>query len=100
MFLWARNETNIGISARSGESRRFNPNIFMQTYRPTGHDVIVEDVENMNIALDMVEKINALLVMRNYEGAMADPRGPNSGSGAAGGQAAGATSGWGRRSQS
>ncbi len=49
----------------------------------------------------MVEKINALLVMRNYEGAMADPGGP--GPGAAGkGDAAGAAggSGWGRRSQS
>ena len=54
----------------------------------------------VGVALDMVEKINALLVMRNYEGAMSDPGGPGAGAGAAGGQAAGATSGWGRRSQS
>ncbi len=55
----------------------------------------------VGVALDLVEKINALLVMRNYEGAMADPGGP--GPGAAGkGDAAGAAggSGWGRRSQS
>jgi len=50
----------------------------------------------VGVALDMVEKINALLVMRNYEGAMADQSGPGGG----GGQAAGANSGWGRRSQS
>ena len=50
----------------------------------------------VGVALDMVEKINALLVMRNYEGAMADQGGPGGG----GGQAAGANSGWGRRSQS
>ena len=53
----------------------------------------------VGVALDMVEKINALLVMRNYEGAMAEPGGPGAGA-AGGGQAAGATSGWGRRSQS
>ncbi|MGC6486446.1 MAG: preprotein translocase subunit SecY [Planctomycetota bacterium] len=54
----------------------------------------------VGVALDMVEKINALLVMRNYEGAMAEPGAP--GAGAAGGDASspGATSGWGRRSQS
>ena len=47
----------------------------------------------VGVALDMVEKINALLVMRNYEGAMTD------GGGSAGsGQAPNATSGWGRRS--
>ena len=40
----------------------------------------------------MVEKINSLLVMRNYEGAMTD-----GGTGGPG-QAASATSGWGRRS--
>jgi preprotein translocase subunit SecY len=52
----------------------------------------------VGVALDMVEKINALLVMRNYEGAMADTGGgaPGAGDGAA----PGATSGWGRRSQS
>ena len=53
----------------------------------------------VGVALDMVEKINALLVMRNYEGAMTEPGGPGAGAGG-GGQAAGATSGWGRRSQS
>ena len=41
----------------------------------------------VGVALDMVEKVNALLVMRNYEGILAE-----------GGEAAGATSGWGRRS--
>ena len=43
----------------------------------------------VGVALDMVEKINALLVMRNYEGFMgaAAPQGEGSGSG-----------GWGRRS--
>lgn len=41
----------------------------------------------VGVALDMVEKINALLVMRNYEGAMES-----------GGEATGAGSGWGRRS--
>jgi preprotein translocase subunit SecY len=40
----------------------------------------------VGVALDMVEKINALLVMRNYEGAM-EP-----------GEQASAGSGWGRRS--
>lgn len=45
----------------------------------------------VGVALDMVEKINGLLVMRNYEGAM------NESSGAAG-EATSATSGWGRRS--
>ena len=52
----------------------------------------------VGVALDMVEKINALLVMRNYEGAMADTAGgaPGAGDGAT----PGATSGWGRRSQS
>ena len=46
----------------------------------------------VGVALDMVEKINSLLVMRNYEGAMTD-----GGTGGPG-QAASATSGWGRRS--
>jgi preprotein translocase subunit SecY len=41
----------------------------------------------VGVALDMVEKLNALLVMRNYEGAM-EP----------GGETTGAGSGWGRRS--
>ena len=41
----------------------------------------------VGVALDMVEKINALLVMRNYEGAMAEPGGPGAGA-AGGGQAA------------
>ena len=41
----------------------------------------------VGVALDMVEKLNALLVMRNYEGAM-EP----------GAEASGAGSGWGRRS--
>ncbi len=41
----------------------------------------------VGVALDMVERINAMLVMRNYEGAMD-----------AGGEQAGAGSGWGRRS--
>ncbi|HIG17707.1 MAG TPA: preprotein translocase subunit SecY, partial [Candidatus Handelsmanbacteria bacterium] len=41
----------------------------------------------VGVALDMVEKINGLLVMRNYEGA-----------GGGSGQSASATSGWGRRS--
>ena len=55
----------------------------------------------VGVALDMVEKINALLVMRNYEGAMAEQGGPGagpSGKGDAAGAAGG--SGWGRRSQS
>ena len=52
----------------------------------------------VGVALDMVEKISALLVMRNYEGAMGDSGGP--GGGAADSSAASATSGWGRRSQS
>jgi len=43
----------------------------------------------VGVALDMVEKINALLVMRNYEGFL--------GEGSATGEGAGAT-GWGRRS--
>ena len=47
----------------------------------------------VGVALDMVEKINALLVMRNYEGAMSE-----GGGGGGAGQAASATSGWGRRS--
>jgi preprotein translocase subunit SecY len=42
----------------------------------------------VGVALDMVEKINALLVMRNYEGAMKQ----------AGEAATSASSGWGRRS--
>ncbi|HEB53655.1 MAG TPA: preprotein translocase subunit SecY [bacterium] len=42
----------------------------------------------VGVALDMVEKIQALLVMRNYEGAMTD----------ASGGAGGTASGWGRRS--
>jgi len=46
----------------------------------------------VGVALDMVEKITALLVMRNYEGAMTD------GGADGAGQAASATSGWGRRS--
>ena len=46
----------------------------------------------VGVALDMVEKINALLVMRNYEGAMGE------GTGNGPGDSAGATSGWGRRS--
>ena len=50
----------------------------------------------VGVALDMVEKIQALLVMRNYEGAMADSGG-TAGPGASG-EAANATSGWGRRS--
>jgi preprotein translocase subunit SecY len=54
----------------------------------------------VGVALDMVEKINALLVMRNYEGAMAEPGGPAAGGGGGDGQTAGATAGWGRRSQS
>ena len=41
----------------------------------------------VGVALDMVEKLNALLVMRNYEGIVD-----------AGGEASGAGSGWGRRS--
>jgi len=41
----------------------------------------------VGVALDMVEKLNALLVMRNYEGAMEG-----------GAEASGASSGWGRRS--
>jgi len=52
----------------------------------------------VGVALDMVEKISALLVMRNYEGAMGDSAGP--GGGAADSSAASATSGWGRRSHS
>jgi preprotein translocase subunit SecY len=40
----------------------------------------------VGVALDMVEKLNALLVMRNYEGAID-----------AGGEASGGSSGWGRR---
>jgi len=47
----------------------------------------------VGVALDMVEKINSLLVMRNYEGAMTEGGGDGGP-----GQAAGATSGWGRRS--
>ncbi len=43
----------------------------------------------VGVALDMVEKLNALLVMRNYEGFLAET----------GGEAAGAGSGWGRRSK-
>ncbi len=43
----------------------------------------------VGVALDMVEKLNALLVMRNYEGAIE-----------AGGEPTGASSGWGRRSSS
>ena len=43
----------------------------------------------VGVALDMVEKLNALLVMRNYEGAV-EP----------GAEATGAGSGWGRRSSS
>jgi preprotein translocase subunit SecY len=46
----------------------------------------------VGVALDMVEKINGLLVMRNYEGAM------NEGGGIGGNDTANATSGWGRRS--
>ncbi len=46
----------------------------------------------VGVALDMVEKINALLVMRNYEGAMGE------GTGNGPGDSSGATSGWGRRS--
>jgi preprotein translocase subunit SecY len=40
----------------------------------------------VGVALDMVEKLNALLVMRNYEGAMTQQ-----------GETSGAGSGWGRR---
>ncbi|MCB9876137.1 MAG: preprotein translocase subunit SecY [Planctomycetes bacterium] len=40
----------------------------------------------VGVALDMVEKLNSLLVMRNYDGFMAET-----------GEAASATSGWGRR---
>lgn len=47
----------------------------------------------VGVALDMVEKINGLLVMRNYEGAMTEGDG-----GGGSGQSASATSGWGRRS--
>ncbi|MFK7741959.1 MAG: preprotein translocase subunit SecY [Planctomycetota bacterium] len=59
----------------------------------------------VGVALDMVEKINALLVMRNYEGIMADGSGPGApgggGEAAAGGAAGGGGGGgWGRRSQS
>jgi len=49
----------------------------------------------VSVALDMVEKLNAMLVMRNYEGFMTE-----SGTGAkqpTGGQTAGGTAGWGRR---
>lgn len=42
----------------------------------------------VGVALDMVEKLNAMLVMRNYEGFL---------EGTPGQQGAGATSGWGRR---
>lgn len=44
----------------------------------------------VGVALDMVEKINALLVMRNYEGFL-------EGAGEAGGSGGGGGSGWGRR---
>jgi len=49
----------------------------------------------VGVALDMVEKINALLVMRNYEGIMAEGGGTGGGGG---GEVAGAGAGWGRRS--
>jgi preprotein translocase subunit SecY len=45
----------------------------------------------VGVALDMVEKLNALLVMRNYEGAM-EPGGEPTGA------AGSSSSGWGRRS--
>jgi preprotein translocase subunit SecY len=52
----------------------------------------------VSVALDMVEKLNAMLVMRNYEGFLEEG---HPGPGAAGrgvGQGASAGSGWGRRS--
>ena len=45
----------------------------------------------VGVALDLVEKLNALLVMRNYEGFMKDTSGAGSGAGSGGG------GGWGRR---
>jgi len=39
----------------------------------------------VSVALDMVEKVNAMVIMRNYEGAMRE------------GGTGGATGGWGRR---
>ena len=47
----------------------------------------------VGVALDMVEKLNAMLLMRNYEGMMKE--GPRPGSGAGAGSGSG--SGWGRR---
>lgn len=49
----------------------------------------------VGVALDMVEKINGLLVMRNYEGIMTEGAGTGPGTGPAAGAS---TSGWGRRS--
>ena len=45
----------------------------------------------VGVALDLVEKLNALLVMRNYEGFMKDTSGAGGGAGSGGG------GGWGRR---
>ncbi|MHC4997144.1 MAG: preprotein translocase subunit SecY, partial [Planctomycetota bacterium] len=49
----------------------------------------------VGVALDLVEKLNALLVMRNYEGFMKDTSGIRGS--AAGGTTGGGGSGWGRR---
>jgi preprotein translocase subunit SecY len=52
----------------------------------------------VGVALDLVEKINALLVMRNYEGI--EPSGPAAGDApraAGGGGGGGGGGGWGRR---
>lgn len=51
----------------------------------------------VGVALDMVEKINAMLVMRNYEGFLEEGQAQGQGQGA-GSQGAGAGGGWGRRS--
>ncbi|MBL9077091.1 MAG: preprotein translocase subunit SecY [Planctomycetes bacterium] len=54
----------------------------------------------VSVALDMVEKLNAMLVMRNYEGFLEEGQQPARGAaaGKGAGQGAAATGGWGRRS--
>lgn len=53
----------------------------------------------VSVALDMVEKLNAMLIMRNYEGFMKDTGGAGTASpaGGAAGGGAGGGGGWGRR---
>jgi preprotein translocase subunit SecY len=64
-------------------ARRSGPMDQVLIYFMSGTSILIV----VGVALDMVEKLNALLVMRNYEGAIAP-----------GGDPAGAGSGWGRRS--